>query len=293
MMITRLNLSVRSATNTDRHQLATLLQLEPYVHRHLDWRRPLDWLGHQPFLVAERRGSLAAALACPPDPPGVAWIRTFASSVNVSTKRAWDLLWPEIQKPLRAQPGLCVAAIPLYKWFRTLLEHSDFEHTHDVVLLSWSAQDLPPPDLPLEVEIRAMAEEDLPAVAALDHAAFRSIWRNSQETLRLAYQQSVCSTVATAQGEIVGYQISTPSPRGWHLARLAVRPENQRRGIAQGLVRHLQSNLYRRGAYQITVNTQHDNEASLYLYEKAGFVRTGEEYPVYQYLFNGALPTGV
>jgi ribosomal protein S18 acetylase RimI-like enzyme len=39
----------------------------------------------------------------------------------------------------------------------------------------------------------------------------------------------------------------------------------------------------RRGAQAVTVNTQQDNIASLSLYQKAGFRRTGEEYPVYQY----------
>jgi RimJ/RimL family protein N-acetyltransferase len=39
----------------------------------------------------------------------------------------------------------------------------------------------------------------------------------------------------------------------------------------------------RRSAQRITVNTQKDNPASLQLYEKVGFYRTGEEYPLYVY----------
>jgi hypothetical protein len=35
------------------------------------------------------------------------------------------------------------------------------------------------------------------------------------------------------------------------------------------------------------VNTQQDNLFSLTLYQKAGFTRTGEEYPVYQYQIVG------
>ena len=35
------------------------------------------------------------------------------------------------------------------------------------------------------------------------------------------------------------------------------------------------------GIYKLSVNTQSDNAASLSLYQKMGFVRTGEQYPVY------------
>jgi ribosomal protein S18 acetylase RimI-like enzyme len=35
---------------------------------------------------------------------------------------------------------------------------------------------------------------------------------------------------------------------------------------------------------RLTVNTQSDNHASLALYEKMGFVITGEKFPVYSFL---------
>jgi RimJ/RimL family protein N-acetyltransferase len=34
---------------------------------------------------------------------------------------------------------------------------------------------------------------------------------------------------------------------------------------------------------RLTVNTQDNNHISIKLYEKAGFVRTGDAYPVYLY----------
>ncbi len=285
-MFTKINISVRSATEADRPQLTSLIQLEPYVHRHLDWRAPLDWLGKEPYLVIERNRSLIAALACPADPPGVAWIRTFATSGPLGTARAWDILWPEAVARLAAEAGTTVAAIPLYRWFRKILENNNFKHTHNVVLLIRDRDSMPEEGRPTTVTMRTMTEVDLPDVTAVDHAGFQSIWQNSQETLALAYRQAACATVAEDNGMVVGYQISTPSPHGWHLARLAVHPRYQRKGIAFALIRDMLTSFMKRGPSQITVNTQHNNLASLHLYKKAGFSRTGEEYPVYQYFFD-------
>jgi len=89
---TQAPVSIRSALPDDRLQLKNLIQFESYVHRHLDWKQPLDWIGHSPFLVAERKGRVIASLACPPDPPGVAWIRTFATSGLLQPDDAWNLL---------------------------------------------------------------------------------------------------------------------------------------------------------------------------------------------------------
>ncbi len=284
-MITQINLSIRQANETDRNSLATLIQLEPYVHRHLDWRPPLDWLGHEPYLVLEQHNQLVAALACPPDPPEVAWIRTFAAASTVATSRAWQLLWSEVRATFEGNPEICVAAIPLYSWFRKILERSRFAHAHDVVLLAHEQKPLPPEGRPHEATIRGMTAADLPAVAEVDQAAFRPLWRNSLDTLKLAYNQAACATVAVDGLGVVGYQISTPSPHGWHLARLAVHPRRQRQGIAYDLTRSLLGYFLEQRAPQITVNTQDDNAGSLHLYEKAGFYRTGEEYPVYRYDF--------
>lgn len=287
-MFTTLDYLVREASESDRTRLTSLIQLEPYVHRHLDWRPPLDWLGHQPYIVAEKGRNLIAALACPTDPEGVAWIRTFAAAGHVSASRAWRLLWPEVERTMQHQPDTCVAAIPLYKWFRKLLIKSGFSHTHNVVLLSWEGQSVPPPKRTAKIRIRSMELGDLAAVTTVDNAAFEKIWRNSDETLRLAFMQSVSATVAENESGIIGYQISTPNPYGWHLARLAVHPRNQRQGIAYALVRNLLSEFLKQGTRQVTVNTPHTNIASLRLYKEAGFRRTGEEYPVYQYFFDGS-----
>ena len=55
----------------------------------------------------------------------------------------------------------------------------------------------------------------------------------------------------------------------------------QGRGAGRALLVELFGRLSQLGVNRLTVNTQSDNEASLGLYQKMGFVRTGEQYPVY------------
>lgn len=281
-MVVETNQAVREAVDTDRRQLTNLLHFETYVHRHLDWRPPLDWIGYSPFLVLEKSGKIEAALACPPDPPGIAWIRTFAVSRYTASDFAWEAFWPQIQAFFSPMPEINLAAIPLHDWFRQLLSDQGFSHSHDVILLNWDAVGHTPPPPPAPVEIRRMAAEDLPPVQEVDVQAFDPLWHNSLDALQLAFRQAAIATVALDGSRIVGYQISTPSPAGAHLARLAVDPQFQGRGIGYALVLDLLEKSARSGCAGVSVNTQHNNPASLSVYEKAGFIRTGESYPIYQ-----------
>ncbi len=276
----------RQAKPEDRLQLAYLAHFETYVHRHLDYRPPLDWIGSQPFHVLEKGKDIVAALACPPDPPKVAWLRFFAIAHQQPAEAAWEALWPHAYTQLKEefQPTWS-AAIPMQHWFTALLEKSGFKCTHYIVMLSWDAHALPAAPVIPGVNLRPMALEDLGLVQAVDEAAFTPIWQNSQFYLEIAFRQAALATVAELDGRIVAYQISTPTPLGGHLARLAVLPQLQSQGIGYVMLHSLLTQFNQRGARTITVNTQKDNHASLNLYMKAGFYLTGEEYPIYQLAF--------
>jgi ribosomal protein S18 acetylase RimI-like enzyme len=276
--------SIRSAEESDRNQLSNIIHFETHVHRHLDWRPPLDWIGYQPFLVALQNNQIIATLACPPDPPGVAWVRVFASGGNSSYDEMWDLLWSNAQTQLLKEHTNSIAAIPIQKWFRELIQDKGFEHIHNVIVFAWDNihRELPQPK---SIKIRDIHKEELPIIQEIDEEAFGPIWRNSLDSLILAYKQAKLATVAEDQSGLLGYQISTPTPYGAHLARLAVRPHAQGQGIGYALTRHLQDRLNRPQPLRISVNTQDYNDSSIALYKKAGFHQVDEAYPVYRYEF--------
>jgi ribosomal-protein-alanine N-acetyltransferase len=276
-----LGIQVRRAEMQDRQMISDLIFYQNHAHRHLDWRSPLDWLGSPHFWLMEENGRALAALACPPDPPGAAWIRLFAFGWGISASEAWNALWSAASAELARSEGGQAGVIAMQGWMRELMSHSDFSFVHNIVMLEWRGRPALPPSLPADVILRPLTRADLPAVEEVDAQAFDPMWRVSRSNLERAFAQTMVADVIEARGRVVGYQLSTGKSGGAHLARLAVRKEAQGFGFGSALVANLILQLRRRGAELISVNTQHDNRASLTLYRKFGFERTGEEYPVY------------
>ncbi len=272
---------IRPAHSSDQQKIADLIFFESHVHRHLDWRTPLDWLGFSPYWVFEEGRQISAALAFPPDPDSIAWIRLFAYASHLSRHSAWSPLWEAARDQFASLGGGTVAAIATQHWFDQVLVDAHFDLTQHIVLLECEDMSPEPGLTAVGISIRAMTRGDLPGVVDVDSAAFEPLWRNSLPALSKAYEQSTYATVAEDDSGLVGYQISTGGAFGAHLARLAVLPKDQGHGIGAALVNDLIGHMQGSGGSKVTVNTQADNSASLALYTRLGFHRTGERYPVY------------
>jgi len=280
-MLEKRQINIRPARQSDSEQIRQLVQFGPFVHQHLDWCKPTDWIGQRPYLVAEWNYQLLAAFACPPNPEGIAWLRLFAVDSKMSLQEAWSTLWGGVRDQL-IELNAEAFVIPYHKWFQEILARSQLEHFEDVVMLQWNQNLLPVFYGRDKFQIRSMILKDIPYVHLVDHQAFEPIWQNSQSLLEIALSKSSIATVAEKSGKIVGYQISTANISNGHLARLAVLPELQGQGIGTGLVWNLLNQFQLWGTLRVTVNTQKENFASLALYEKIGFHKTNETYPVYQ-----------
>jgi ribosomal protein S18 acetylase RimI-like enzyme len=210
-------------------------------------------------------------------------VRLFVHSAAVPAAEAWNILWETARPLLSGRPGLTVAAIVLHGWFKELLQASSFQERQEIIMLEHHAAPFQERPIPAGVSIRPMNFDDLPAVTRLDVQAFAPLWQNSLPSLQRAFSQAGSATVAWADDQIIGYQISTKNPFGAHLARLAVSPAHQGRGLGYALVQDLLRELNQTGIKRLTVNTQNDNLSSLALYQKMGFSPTGERYPVFTY----------
>jgi ribosomal protein S18 acetylase RimI-like enzyme len=277
------SLQVRRAVPEDQQQIASLMFHEANIHRHLDWRSPLDWLGSPDYWVLEDGARLTAALACPQDPPHISWIRLFGFLPHLSGPQAWQPLWDSARADILRAGQTQVAAIVVKHWFQNLLLASGFEARQSIVLLELKNENFRPFPAPQGVRIRLMLEADLQAATQLDIDVFGPFWHNSLDALRRALSQAVYASVAEDELGVIGYQLSTGNPFGAHLARLAVRTEAQGRGIGAALVSDLIHRLDPNHLARLSVNTQADNEPSLSLYKKIGFTRTGEHFPVLVY----------
>ncbi len=274
---------IRDALPGDLNRLANLIHFDSYVHRHLDYRPPLDWVGTPPFPIYEEDNQILATLACPPDPEHIAWIRLFAAAYQTNLSRVWTPLWQNAYHMIRQDPRVqVIAAIPLNNWFSRLLEQVEFTIAHHLQVLSYSRSSLPTVPEQASIHVRPMTLDDLDLVFEIDKQSFPPLWQISRKNIQIAFLQSAIATVAEEDGKLVGYQISTATAVGGHLARLAVKPPDQGKGTGYSLLYDLLAQFKRRGAQMISVNTQEYNHASLNLYKKAGFEPTGEVYPVYQ-----------
>jgi len=121
-------------------------------------------------------------------------------------------------------------------------------------------------------EIRELGHADLPAVVAIERRSFSSPWSAGMLVLELSRPSSV-ALVAQQDGRITGCAIATRYDRAWHLMKIAVAPEERRRGIASSL---LASVLDRIGPEQpVTLEVRPTNRAAIALYERFGFTGRG------------------
>jgi ribosomal protein S18 acetylase RimI-like enzyme len=262
-----INSLVRPVDLNDHQQLSNLIFFETRIHRHLDWRSPLEWLGAPFYWALDEGGRITAALACPPETEGIAWVRLFVYAGRWSAESAW-ICYAQRQE-LGKAGGAKVAAIAIQPWFQDILSASGFENRQQIVMLEWHYQ---PHTLyqASGIHIRKMTADDLPQVEKTDAASFDPLWQNPLDTLRRAFAQTLYATVAENENGIIGYQISTGGGQRAHLARLAVHPVVQGRGAGRALL----SDLYRYITYasisRLSVNTQSDNQVSLSLVSAHG-----------------------
>ncbi len=281
------NYQVRPALISDKQEIANMMFFEQHVHRHLDWKNPTDWLGSPFYWVLERNAYIMAVLACPQGQKESTWLRLFTHTENFALQETWDILWEKAKGDLAKSGSIKVFAITVQDWMQSLLKQSGFVNEEQILTMSWAEEKPPEWSLPEGVTLRKMTVVDLPQVADVDADAFVPLWQNPLSILEQVYSRAVCATVAELAGEIVAYQISTYSPFGAHLARLAVRAQTQRRGIASALIGDLTGKLLSQEIAHLSVNTQSENERSIALYKKNGFKYTEEKYPLYSFQIEG------
>lgn len=129
---------------------------------------------------------------------------------------------------------------------------------------------------PCFADLQRARHRHLPAVLAIDAAAFPPFWQLDGPGLDDAMGATPTARLRVAAGPggpLVGYAITgRAGPKGY-LQRLAVAPPAQRRGVGAALVVDGLRWLRRWGAKEVLVNTQMGNQPAVDLYERLGFRR--------------------
>jgi ribosomal protein S18 acetylase RimI-like enzyme len=273
-------ISFRQSKTSDKDAIEYLSEFEFFVHQHIDWRSPYDWLGHPSFQVAAFENEIIACLSVPNDVSDVAWIRLFACSAIYAKEKIFEILFKNVLS-LYPPSVKTVCSLGLHSWFIDLLIQNSFSTHQNIIIFEWSENELKEFDHNPDILIQKVDFSDMPEIVELDQRCFQPIWQVPMNSMVEAFSQSGYFTKAVIDNKIVGYQLSTEANSSAHLARLAVDPNIQGKKIGSNLLYDLQKHYLVSAINSISVNTQDDNFASQALYRKMGFHRIDEKYPIY------------
>ena len=247
---------------------------------HIGWHPITYWLGRPASLsLVGADGATHAALLASPDKLGTVWLHLFASDTPPGAPEAWSLLWPETKKILIGMGMTKVWAMATQPWLKAILKGDGFSD-RGAVIAFWQQPSIRWPETEPMERIVPLRTDDLPAVEALDRAAFEPPWQMDSDALRETRERSLLAAELKWDGRIAGYLMAVATARGVHLTRLAVDPRDQGRGFGRAMTAYALNFFYGKGAPWITVNTQSGNQRSRRLYRSMGFSELPKTYPV-------------
>ncbi|MCA0458676.1 MAG: GNAT family N-acetyltransferase [Chloroflexi bacterium] len=273
-------LTVTSYQRRHLQPIRDLLFHNIHVHSHLDWVDSDQWLdsGDTITYLAWQRGRLVGVLGLSAPLNNSTWIRIAGVSDFMSPQDVLPVLWETIIPILKTMGVKIVGLLGISQWMTHYAPSLGFRYGEEIITLARADEPLPPA-LANPPRIRVAELRDISQIAAVDQAAFTPPWQMSFHDLRQAYRIASSCTIAVENDRILGFQISTFFFDGAHLARLAVHPSSQGRGVGGALLRDLLERYNRRGIESMTVNTQSSNHQSRNLYERFGFQPNGYDLP--------------
>lgn len=259
-----------------RDALLNLAQHSHWTHKHLDWYSTGDWIDRRigRLLLAWQGVELVGYIGLSPAISGWSWVRLLAIRDGRMPGLIVRELWSAAEGACAGAGARNIAILMVTNWLSTYFATLGFRYVEDIITLCRAADADNDTDLP-DIAVRAAEFEDLPQLARIDRLAFAAPWQLARHELRQALRLCSDATVALAAGEVVAFQLCTRQDELAHLARLAVDPAYQRRGIGSALVARLLRQLRGRPVETISLNTQGNNAPAQGLYQRLGFARTG------------------
>ncbi len=275
---------------TDIRHIYKLLSQMQYSHVHLDWR-DLDawfknpdlraWVVRSDKVANAMIGATIQPVVTPDETYSIAWLRFMLPNAPFGNDPALHILWQALWEELVNQGIREIATLIIEPWVEPYFKHWGFTPLNTVISMRRSQPSVTDYPLPAGYTIHDVTKEDVPSISRLDSRAFASVWQYSQPTLAFAWDECYSFTMVKVAEQIVGYQMSTYEDGAGHLARLAVDPTSQGKGLGKAIVGDTIKKLEDAGVRSMTVNTQGDNIRSQRLYQRFGFVPSGSDIPIW------------
>jgi ribosomal-protein-alanine N-acetyltransferase len=271
-----MEVTVRQATIADEKRVVRLIKEARRLYLRFKLENLKDCLGTGPFLLAYARERLLGFMFWDLRRPPLARLQGAGLADGWLVSDYLQTLLPPSLGSLRAQGATALTYVGSEEWLTVSLQDHDF--VVDNAIVAYTKNDWAMPARgDQEVSVRPAQSRDFPALVALDQASFDPLWQNTVEVFRDVLINYPHFVVAELDGVVVGYQFSSLMGDQGYLARVAVHPHYQGRGIGIRLLAEAIAFFKKKGARVITLNTQRDNQASQRLYRWFGFELMGEE----------------
>ncbi len=276
------NLTITEYQRRHRQAINDLLFRNNRVHTHLDWHDANTWLDtfDVPIRLAWHQDKLVGVMASSVPMGGTVWLRIVAIADGISANPVLHTLWENMRESLKRIGVHTVAILIINDWLDNYIPQLRFSYEEDIVTLKRSGKIIPEPP-PHAIIIRDAERHELRRITEVDQLAFTPPWQLLMQDIRQAQRIASTCTVAIHDQQIIGYQLSTRYRQTGHLARLAVLPDTQGKGIGSILLDKMIRYFLDRRVHSVTVNTQSTNVRSQRLYERYGFRRNGYDLPVW------------
>lgn len=119
-------------------------------------------------------------------------------------------------------------------------------------------------------------------VTALEQRLFDDPWSAEMFWDELAQGDSRTYLVALDGDDVVGYAGLAAMPDEAYVQTIAVRPDNQRRGLGARLLQALLDDAKERGLVKVGLEVRVDNAPAIAMYERFGFARIAVRKAYYQ-----------
>lgn len=130
--------------------------------------------------------------------------------------------------------------------------------------------------------IRKMTLEDIPAVVELDQISFSLPW--PERSFRFELTDNIASRcwVGEVDGRVVGMVVGWMLVDEMHIATIATHPDFRRQGIARTLLSHTLSHAIDEGAQSSFLEVRESNLAAQEMYRQFGYQATGRRRRYYR-----------
>jgi len=145
----------------------------------------------------------------------------------------------------------------------------------------------------MEFYIKNVSKNDLAEILEIEKACHARPWDEKAFNIEISKFFSGLSFFFAARDKasdrLLGYAIADKIADYAHISNVAVAPEFRKNGIATGLLKQVERQVFAAGLSSLTLEVRDNNEAALEMYKKFGYEIKGRRPKFYEDKYDGLI----